>query len=105
MDEFNQSPFVSAERRDEFTLRLESLLDEFPEIVDRLRRAHAADPTHDRWTDDFGEDFDSDQPIFRTGWVLIVGTSSMQTWEQSHIIAPTQQSHFITTGLIHLADD
>ena len=94
--------FTSQTRREDFFIKLERLLDEYPEIMDRIKRAYEKDPTSSYWSSETG-DFNPASPMFRTGVVVLVGHGNMEMWEDISILEPFRQSHYITVGILKTA--
>ena len=92
--------FQSTARRDEFWSAINDVMASFPE-VSRIPSVCFTDEDKDN----AGNYFDVDAPVMIDGMVLIFSLRNLQGFEQMVISDPTQQSEFVTKGLIASAGE
>lgn len=82
------------DRQQAFFAKLEGLLSEFPEIVDR---------DVEELTDEILDGYDPSSPKMLTGLVVLVAHDNLADWSEMTVLHPRQQSHYMTTGMLHQA--
>lgn len=94
--------WANKQQREEFFTKLRAVLDEYPNISQRMIHSYQDDPTHACW--DHGAEgyvaFDPSSPMFLQGVVLIVTHANLEHYEDLDVLAPYEQSNFMTLGLL-----
>lgn len=101
----NVTQFTTTERRDQFFIELEALIDRYPELGNKMARRYADDPDDDVWTDPYGERFDPDAPVVLSAVALVLAHTSMQAWDTTTVLTPYSQTHATSYGVLQTAVD
>ena len=86
--------FQTAQERDEFWARIDSVIADYPSLLNGLDAIYEGDD------DSYGDVYNPMSPKVVTGRVLILGCANLENWESFIVIDPQDQSVFIKDGLI-----